>query len=627
MRRRHSSILLCFSALCWLAACSKDASPLPSEPAAPTIPPSAERIIPPGCQTITERQISNLFSTPKDRAIVTVGYVAVLLDVATGHKTAAINDMFKLWAFTLKTYYAGNLQGGQSTATQNATLAFGQALYCVVGLDGSGLTLANTTLDPDNVVQVVFPSSTDQTVVTGSQEGGVMIPGGTLSQPVTISVTLIDGTFTFPAGPLNTKLDQYGPFFEFTVVPAQTFAKPVVAAACIATPSGGTPPPSVDIAHNVGTGIEILPTIPVSFLTCNGSAFAPTRSVFQLAQDKHYGKALKRLGSLVTDFFTPTALYASSGGRGGLTKSFSPFGGVDTAVVVQLPASFPSQPQTAPAGSPVASPPSVLVQTTTGHTPLGGASVTFAITAGGGSFGPASSSAAVTSTTVTTDNTTGLATVPNWTLGVGPANTATANASITLPGSISGLATAGAEISLSGNPVTFSATSTDLIPYQGTGYVYLSGVANVAQGFEQPGFAATAQNGWQTGAGAFGSANLGASCQSLVATVATPWPNVPPPTDMLLRHSFTLPAWWSAGLTFGIAIDNDFQLFVDGVNVTPTTSPAFDPNSGFVKHEGCATQDSFLVPLTVAGGSHVLAIRARDRGTAAYVDARLSVAH
>src|SRR6185437_9325985 len=186
-------------------------------------------------------------------------------------------------------------------------------------------------------------------------------------------------------------------------------------------------------------------------------------------------------------------------------------------------------------------------------------------------------------------------------------------ASITLPGSISGLATAGAGISLSGNPVTFSATSTDLIPYQGTGYVYLSGVANVAQGFEQPGFAATAQNGWQTGAGAFGSSNLGASCQSLVATVATPWPNVPPPTDMLLRHSFTLPAWWSAGLTFGIAIDNDFQLFVDGVNVTPTTSPAFDPNSGFVKHEGCATQDSFLVPLTVAGGSHVLAIVARRR--------------
>jgi hypothetical protein len=96
---------------------------------------------------------------------------------------------------------------------------------------------------------------------------------------------------------------------------------------------------------------------------------------------------------------------------------------------------------------------------------------------------------------------------------------------------------------------------------------------------------------------------------------------------MLLRHSFTLPAWWSAGLTFGIAIDNDFQLFVDGVNVTPTTSPAFDPTSGFVKHEGCATQDSFLVQLTVAGGSHVLAIRARDRGTAAYVDARLSVTH
>lgn len=622
MRRRYP-VFLCIAALSVLAACSNDASPVPSAPNAPTIPANADRLVPSGCSVITEAQITNLFA-PTYRGIATAGYAVVLLDLAARHTTPAINDMFKLWDFTLKTYYAGKLVGGQSTATQNATLAFGQALYCLVGLDGSSLAL-NTTLDPNNVVQVVFPSPNDQTVVTGSQQGGVMIPGNTLSQPVTISITLLDGQFTFPAGPLNTKLDQYGPFFEFKVVPQQTFATPVVAAACIATPAGEPPPPSVDIAHNVGSGIEILPTAPVDFLDCGGSAQNPQRRVLDLVKDAQYGKAANRVVSLAAGFFSTRPLYAVASGIGGKTKSFSPFGGVDTAVVVQLPANFPAQPQQAPAGSNVASPPSLLVRTANGHTPLGGASVTFAITAGGGSLGPVSSATALTSTVVTTDNTTGLATVPNWTLGVGPNNAVTGSASITLPTNISGLATTGAGVSVSGNPVSFTATSTDLIPYQATGYVFRSGASGIAPGFEQPGFAATSENGWQTGTAAFASTNLGASCQSLVATVGTPWPNSPTPNDMLLRRSFTLPAWWSAGLTVGVAIDNDFQLFIDGTNVTPTNSPAFNPSTGFVTHENCATQDSFLVPIAVAGGTHVMAIRARDRGTAAYVDARLSV--
>lgn len=623
--QRRGLLLLLLPAVLFAAACSNDAAPMPSEPNLPSIPVDAQRSIPSRCPVISEKQIADLFA-PKQQLVVTVGYIATLLDVATGRKTQAVNDMYKIWDFTLKTYYAGKLDGGQSTQTQSATIAFGQALYCLVGLDGSSLSLTTTPLDPNNVVQVVFPSSSDQTVVTGTQEGGVMIPGGTLTQPVTISITLLSGNYTFPAGPLHTKLDQYGPFFEFTVVPAQTFATPVLAAACISAPDGGTVPSSVDIAHDVGTGIEILPTVQVSFLDCNGTGMAPQRSLFQLVHDRHIGQALARLGTLAADLVSPRPLYASASGIGGKTKSFSPFGGVDTAVVVQLPASFPAQPQQAPAGSDVAAPPSVLVQTANGHTPLGGASVAFSITAGGGSLGPSSSSTAVTSATVSSDNTTGLATVPNWTLGVGPANGVSATASITLPATISGFATTGAGIAIAGNPVAFTATSTDLVRYQAPGYTFLSGAAGVGAGFEQPGYAATPANGWQTGTAAFGSPNLGGTCSSLVSTVGTPWPNNPGgSTDMLLRKSFTLPAWWSAGLTIGIAIDNDFQLFVDGTNATPTSSPAYDPSTGFVKHENCATRDSFLVPLTVGGGTHLLAIRARDRGTVAYVDAKVSV--
>lgn len=621
--QRRSWLLLLVPAMLFAAACSNDAAPMPSEPGMPSIPVNANRIVPSGCTVITARQIGDLFA-PKQQLIVTAWYVLTLADIAAGRTTQAVTHMYQIWDFTLKNYYAGKLDGGQSTDTQTAVLAFGQQLYCLVGLDGSTLTLSTTPLDQNNVVQVVYPSSSDQTVVTGTQEGGLLIPANTLTQPVTISITLLPGPYTFPAGPLNTKLDQYGPFYEFTVVPAQTFTTPVIAAGCIAAADGGTPPPSVDIAHNVGNGIEILPTAPVGFLNCTGTGMAPHRSLFQLVEDKHFGQAVKRLGSLAVNLVSPRALYAVGSGIGGKTKSFSPFGGVDTAVVVK---SASSTTQNAPAGSDVASAPSVVVQTATG-TPLGGASVTFAITSGGGSLGPATSSSVVPSTTATSDNTTGLATVPNWTLGVGPTNTATANAAITLPATLSGFPTTGAGITISGNPVTFTATSnTDLIPYQAPGYSYQSGTTGFDTGFEAPSFDAS---GWPTGPAAFGSSNLGSSCPSLVASVGTTWPNNPNgSTDMLLRKSFTLPAWWTAGLTVGIAIDNDFQLFVDGVNVTPTSNPAYDPSSGFVKHEGCATQDSFLVPLTVAVGTqstqHLLAIRARDRGVAAYVDSRLSV--
>jgi len=47
-----------------------------------------------------------------------------------------------------------------------------------------------------------------------------------------------------------------------------------------------------------------------------------------------------------------------------------------------------------------------------------------------------------------------------------------------------------------------------------------------------------------------------------------------------------------------------------------------------VVHEGCATLDSFTfsVPTSdlVRGGTNLVAVRARDRGTIGYVDVRVS---
>jgi hypothetical protein len=165
-----------------------------------------------------------------------------------------------------------------------------------------------------------------------------------------------------------------------------------------------------------------------------------------------------------------------------------------------------------------------------------------------------------------------------------------------------------------------------VVPYQASGYVFLAGAPDIGAGFEQPNYSATAANGWQSGTAAFGSSNLGASCASLTPTVASPWVNNPGgSSDMLLRKSFTLPAWWTGGVTVGIAVDNDFKAYVDGVNVTPTNVSGYDPGTGFVQHENCATRDSFTFPVNANGGTHILAIRAHDRGTAAYVDTKIGV--
>jgi hypothetical protein len=562
--RLSTLLVLAVPGVVWLTACSSDRSTAPAGADAAASANQSTQTHAGQCVVPTQQQITALFN-PTYVGQATSGFNTITNDLKKNNTSAAISDMFAEWKYTLDTYYAGQLNGGTSAQTQANVLAFGQSLYCLVGLDGSNLALASTPLDPDDIIQVVFPSNNDQTVVTGSKHAGVMIPGGTLTQPVTISISLLRTAYTFPAGPLNTKLDQYGPFFQFQVIPEQTFTKAVVAGACLSTPGGDQPPPSVDLAHNVGQGLQILPQAATPFLACGVTALALQPSVLQLAQNGEYGKAVKRLGSVAVNLFSPATAYALvSSGVGGKTTSFSPFGGVDTTVVVTIPAGpagFPTQPQTAPAGSSVASAPSALVQTTTGHA-LSGASVTFNVASGGGSVGPASSSTRTTSLTLTTDA-NGLATVPNWTLGVGPANSLTANASFTLPANISGFVTSGAgagsDVAVSGNPLTFTATSTDVIPYQATGYTYLSGPDGFAPGFEQTAFATT---GWSTGTAAFGSSNLAdASCLSLVATVGTYWTNNPsgPATDMLLRKTYTLPAWWNAGLTVGIAIDNDFK--------------------------------------------------------------------
>ena len=97
----------------------------------------------------------------------------------------------------------------------------------------------------------------------------------------------------------------------------------------------------------------------------------------------------------------------------------------------------------------------------------------------------------------------------------------------------------------------------------------------------------------------------------------TNWVSDPQPTDMLLRHSFSVAAGWPNDLNVSVAIDNDIQVFVNGTDIS----------SGLVTHENCAERGSFTftVPHTIlTAGNNVIAVRARDRGVVALVDIQLT---
>src|SRR5207249_4574721 len=127
----------------------------------------------------------------------------------------------------------------------------------------------------------------------------------------------------------------------------------------------------------------------------------------------------------------PNTLTASATGLTGSPVTFSASGTAGPATQIALNA---GNSQTAPAGTAVATPPSVLVRDQFNN-PVGGVAVTFAVASGNGSVDP---------TTAVTTNGSGIAVVTSWTLGPSAGtNTLTATA----PG-------------LTGSPVTFTATGT-----------------------------------------------------------------------------------------------------------------------------------------------------------------------
>jgi hypothetical protein len=400
---------------------------------------------------------------------------------------------------------------------------------------------------------------------------------------------------------------------------------------CLATFPDNSP---VFLAHNVTQlvnnvatpGIQVLPpggSIPG--LCTQQSASLSGRQMLDLAMLGDVGGATSALGTAVAKFVLPENAYAGSGGKTGLTKSFSPFGGVDTKVNLTTN-SLTSQ--TAPAGSPVASPPSTLVKTANG-TAVPKVNVLFSVTGGGGTVAGGSSATVAT-------NASGVATVSNWVINAGPNSVQAvgtyADPTVTFAPA-SGVQGFPQNVLVDpANGVSFTATGGDVVPY-GSSYFFLDGAHGIDPTFFTPGFSTA---GFGTGNGPFGSSST--SCPLNSDPAVNPAFNID--TDILLIKTFPLPSGWTSPLTIEAAIDNDIAVWVNGhaltaLNGTPlytfsgadAGNYAFDPTSGFVTHENCATKGSltFTVPAAyLVAGQNTLAIRAQDRGGQSYVDAKVT---
>jgi hypothetical protein len=600
---RRAWLAACLVTATLLSACTGDQKASPTEVISNSATASAAALsAAAACPTpgAVDRQIIAIVPVGK-KIIAAADFDVIVLAYILGKKTAAQTAMFQLWSKVLAAYTAGQLVGGLSTSTATAVLALGKAFYCSVGLDGSTLTLGTSPTDSNNVVAVVFPSTKTQTVVTGNGVSGVMIPGNTLTAPTTITVTLIPGPFAEFAGPLNTKLDQFGPFFQYNAVPESAIGDTVVVSTCSSDPN--LPASRVHLAHNVGTGFQILPLVP-TFLNCSATSMAEPQ-----------GGVFARIGQRIADFFVADAYASTAIGVGGKTKSFSPFGIVDTMIAVQP--NSPTQ-QQAPTGSAVTSPPSVSVQTLGAHTGIPGTGVVFAVTTGSGMLTATGSTTLVSQVSTATDS-TGTASVGSWVVGLGQN---IVNATATYP-AVSG----SVGVSVAGNPVADTAVGGDLIPYLGTGYKWMLGLSGDTVGFYLPSFS---DANWSVGNAAFGSGSTATTTCPLDNTVATYWNNTVEPSAMLLRKSFPWPVNGTGTTTFtlGVAIDNDIQVYINGTDITSSVQGGTVSSDGFVHHSGCATQNSYTFSFTDAmlvAGNNLLAIRARDDGDIAYVDARLSV--
>lgn len=156
-------------------------------------------------------------------------------------------------------------------------------------------------------------------------------------------------------------------------------------------------------------------------------------------------------------------------------------------------------------------------------------------------------------------------------------------------------------------------TAGDILPWQATGWSYNDlRTASPPSGWAAKGFD---DSGWPTGRAAFGGNALGnpGGCAAQ-STINTSWAaqgsGDSGEVSLLTRHTFTTDT--ALRLAVEGSVDNDAELWVDGVRILER-----------VVHDGCPVLPDIRVGVSVNAGTHVIAIRAWDRGLECFSDWRV----
>ena len=249
-------------------------------------------------------------------------------------KLAVRRLIFPIEDLILRSFYAGRLKGGTSTATYDKVLDLIEALHCYVGLTPP--TFPTTTSGSDIVVRVLFPNVAFDFSTPAGRAGLRGGAGAVTTEMGAVIVTISDLPDQPP--PLRTSLDQYPRFYLFhgttATDAAVQFNEDVIAATCLRSGFFGGNTNNLRLAHNVGPTfgeVEVLPRsaeIPTG-VTCPdevGSTGGGAEGSFAWARK----------------IFLPAELHATSTVLvevpvGGTTKKFSEFGIVD---IFSNPGSF-----------------------------------------------------------------------------------------------------------------------------------------------------------------------------------------------------------------------------------------------------------------------------------------------
>ncbi len=349
---------------------------------------------------------------------------------------------------TLTSWTLGAAPGANSVTATAAGLVGSPVAFNATGTAAAATQLGITTqpggavsgvnLTTQPVVEV--RDANGDRVTTSTAAVTAVITSGTGALVGTATVNAVAGVATFTTLRVNGSGDHQLQFTAagLTAASSNTFAVTQVPASLsvLTQPSGAvsgtafTTQPVVRILDNAG-----LVVVSGSGATLNVSAArmagtATLSGVLTIA-------AANGVATFTNLAFTGTGVGAHSidftTSAPALTVTSANF--TVSAGAAATIASASSVAQNAPAGSPVAAPPSVRVADSNNN-PVSGVAVTFAVASGGGSIVPGDGAVST--------NASGIATLTSWTLGAAPgANSVTATAA-----------------GLVGSPVTFNATGT-----------------------------------------------------------------------------------------------------------------------------------------------------------------------